>query len=145
MDQLKLYLLISVAAGVLLLAGCFWRGGTPRVIPQHTPTSESLTEREKDWADRVLPLGNWRTDISRRTVPLWEVQYLGLRRNAIPPLYPNMVKLESVGEADVSLDPMEPVQVFEHRGDARAYPLRILIWHEVVNDTVGELPVAVTY
>jgi uncharacterized protein DUF3179 len=29
--------------------------------------------------------------------------------------------------------------------DARAYPLRILVWHEVVNDTVGGTPVAVTY
>lgn len=29
--------------------------------------------------------------------------------------------------------------------DARAYPLRILNWHEVVNDTVGGVPIAVTY
>jgi hypothetical protein len=32
------------------------------------------------------------------------------------------------------------------RGDtARAYPLRILVWHEVVNDVIGDTPVAVTY
>lgn len=30
-------------------------------------------------------------------------------------------------------------------GDARAYPYGILNWHEVVNDTVGGVPVAVTY
>ena len=30
-------------------------------------------------------------------------------------------------------------------GDVRAYPLRILQWHEIVNDTVGGEPVAVTY
>ena len=30
-------------------------------------------------------------------------------------------------------------------GDARAYPLRILIWHEIVNDMVGGVPVAVTF
>ncbi|NIP61520.1 MAG: DUF3179 domain-containing protein [Nitrosopumilaceae archaeon] len=30
-------------------------------------------------------------------------------------------------------------------GDARAYPLSILVWHEIVNDNVGEMPVAVTY
>lgn len=29
--------------------------------------------------------------------------------------------------------------------EARAYPLRILNWHEVVNDTVGGVPIAVTY
>jgi len=30
-------------------------------------------------------------------------------------------------------------------GVAKAYPLRILTWHEVVNDTIGEKPIAVTY
>lgn len=30
-------------------------------------------------------------------------------------------------------------------GDARAYPLFILVWHEIVNDRVGGVPVAVTY
>lgn len=30
-------------------------------------------------------------------------------------------------------------------GEARAYPLRILNWHEVVNDVLGGVPVAVTY
>ena len=30
-------------------------------------------------------------------------------------------------------------------GAARAYPLRVLVWHEVVNDTLGGVPVAVTY
>jgi hypothetical protein len=30
-------------------------------------------------------------------------------------------------------------------GEARAYPLRILNWHEVVNDTVGGVPIAVTF
>jgi hypothetical protein len=33
----------------------------------------------------------------------------------------------------------------EIMGDARAYPLRILIWHEIVNDVVGGMPVTVTY
>jgi hypothetical protein len=30
-------------------------------------------------------------------------------------------------------------------GEARAYPLRVMVWHEVVNDVVGGIPVAVTY
>ncbi len=28
---------------------------------------------------------------------------------------------------------------------SRAYPIRVLIWHEIVNDTIGGVPVAVTY
>jgi uncharacterized protein DUF3179 len=39
----------------------------------------------------------------------------------------------------------EPVVVVALGEDARAYPLAILVWHEVVNDTVGGVPVAVTY
>jgi len=44
-----------------------------------------------------------------------------------------------------SLTDQEPVVAFELDGDARAYPLEVLIWHEIVNDTVAGVPVAVTY
>ena len=40
---------------------------------------------------------------------------------------------------------MDPVISVEINGDARAYPLRILIWQEIVNDTVGGKPVSITY
>jgi len=41
--------------------------------------------------------------------------------------------------------PHEPV-ISVHLGDqAHAYPLRILIWHEIVNDTVNGVPIAVTF
>lgn len=40
----------------------------------------------------------------------------------------------------------EPVITLELQGETpRAYPIRYLIWHEIVNDEVGDLPVAVTY
>jgi hypothetical protein len=39
----------------------------------------------------------------------------------------------------------EPVLALQIGADARAYPVQILIWHEIVNDTVGGVPVAVTY
>lgn len=39
----------------------------------------------------------------------------------------------------------EPVVALEINGDARAYPIRAMVWHEIVNDTVGGVPVAVTY
>ena len=39
----------------------------------------------------------------------------------------------------------EPLISININGDIRAYPLRILIWHEVVNDVVGGIPVAITY
>ena len=40
---------------------------------------------------------------------------------------------------------VEPVLALEIGGDARAYPLRIMTWHELVNGTVGGVPVTVSY
>jgi len=45
----------------------------------------------------------------------------------------------------MELGPKEPVISFSHKGEARAYPLRILIRHEIVNDVINGLPVTVTY
>jgi hypothetical protein len=42
-------------------------------------------------------------------------------------------------------DPREPVIAIEVNGDARAYPLDILLQHEIVNDDIGGVPVVVTY
>jgi hypothetical protein len=39
----------------------------------------------------------------------------------------------------------EAVVALEINGDARAYPVRAMVWHEIVNDTVGGVPVSVTY
>ncbi|MGH8648822.1 MAG: DUF3179 domain-containing protein, partial [Burkholderiales bacterium] len=86
----------------------------------------------------------WRnTDFSKRTVALEEIQSGGPSKDGIPAIdRPRFV----TGEAAASwIDPREPVIVFEHRGDARAYPLQILMFHEIVNDTVGGAPVAVTF
>jgi hypothetical protein len=43
------------------------------------------------------------------------------------------------------LTPQEPVMSLTLGGETRAYPVQVLIWHEIVNDTVGGEPVAVTY
>ena len=51
----------------------------------------------------------------------------------------------SVAEADAYLGETEGVVVLEIDGDARAYPVQILIWHEIVNDIVGGVPVSITY
>jgi hypothetical protein len=52
---------------------------------------------------------------------------------------------EAPDEAARHLQPEVPVAVLEVAGEVRAYPLAILVWHEIVNDTVGGVPVAVTY
>jgi hypothetical protein len=39
------------------------------------------------------------------------------------------------------LGDQEPVIAVELDGEARAYPLQVMTWHEIVNDTIGETPV----
>ncbi len=62
--------------------------------------------------------------------------------DGIPPIdHPVFVDPSTVN----FLSPRDPVIAVEVNGDARAYPLEIMIWHEIVNDTVGGVPVTVTY
>lgn len=51
----------------------------------------------------------------------------------------------SIDEANEWLGEGEPVVYLELNGEAHAYPVQILMWHEIVNDTVGGVPVTVTY
>ena len=52
---------------------------------------------------------------------------------------------ETIGTASERLVERDPVAVLEMGGDARAYPLAILVWHEIINDVVGGDAVAVTF
>ncbi|MBI2935563.1 MAG: DUF3179 domain-containing protein [Chloroflexi bacterium] len=76
-------------------------------------------------------------------MPYEEIRSGGPPRDGIPPL--DAPKFVGVGEAQGWLDKQEPAIVLELNGDARAYPLQVLIWHEIVNDIVGGVPVAVTF
>ena len=83
-----------------------------------------------------------KTDFSKKSIDFREILSGGPPKDGIPSIdNPKFVPL-----ADVSgLADTEPVIGVEINGDARAYPLQILIWHEIVNDTVGGTPVTVTY
>ncbi len=92
----------------------------------------------------LRPAAAWlRTDTSKALVPLEEIISGGPPPDGIPAI--DRPVFVAPAEADRWLRPKEPVLGLEIQGDARAYPLQILIWHEIVNDTVGGKPVAVTY
>lgn len=62
--------------------------------------------------------------------------------DGIPPIdEPKWNRASDVGW----IEDREPVMALELGGDARAYPATILTWHEIVNDTVGDIPVTLTY
>ena len=84
------------------------------------------------------------TDFSKTNVPSWvEILSGGPPKDGIPAL--DGAIFVNAGEGPI-LDPLEPVIALEIEGEVpRAYPIRYLTWHEIVNDTVGDVPVAVTF
>ena len=85
----------------------------------------------------------WETDFSLHSVPFSDIRGGGPPRDGIPPI--DDPKFTDINGGDGFLADKEPVVALEINGDARAYPLQILIWHEIVNDEVGDVPVAVTF
>ncbi len=83
-----------------------------------------------------------RTDFSKSTIEWNEIMSGGPPRDGIPPIDAPLFRTT---DAETSLADTDPVIALEINGDARAYPLRVLIWHEIANDDVGGIPVAVTY
>jgi hypothetical protein len=81
------------------------------------------------------------TDFSKASVDFTEILSGGPPKDGIP----SIDDPEFVPVAEADLPSNEPVIGLTVKGDTRAYPLRILIWHEIVNDVVGGVPVAVTY
>ncbi len=87
--------------------------------------------------------GEWpETDFSKTAVDFAEILSGGPPKDGIPSI--DDPAFEPVAGAS-GLSETEPVIGLVVNGDARAYPLSILIWHEIVNDTVGGVPVTVTY
>jgi hypothetical protein len=97
----------------------------------------------QDRDDVPFGTGGWKTDFSKHSVSLDEIMSGGPPKDGIPAV--DDPRFVSVREADEWIGDREPVIVFEAAGAVRAYPWQILIWHEIVNDEVGGVPVTVTY
>ncbi len=115
------YRLLSLLTGIaaLLLAG-------------------SVSAQDVFQFGREFPL----TDFSKRSILLSEIR-ASQGRGAFPTIYEPLFTTPE--EALASVGPLEPVLSIGINGDFRAYPLQIMLWHELVNDVVGGVPVLVTY
>ena len=80
--------------------------------------------------------------LDRATIPVAEIHAGGPPRDGIP----SIDRPQFVAAAGVKfLQDDDLVVSFTHAGETRAYPLRILVWHEIVNDRMGDLAVNVSY
>jgi hypothetical protein len=90
---------------------------------------------------RELP--GWNTNTAKRTVELGELESGGPGKDGIPAI--DGPKFVEPDKAEQWLKAREPVISLVVDGRAKAYPLQILIWHEIVNDRIGDVPVMVTF
>ena len=84
----------------------------------------------------------WETDFSKHLVPLDEFQSGGPPKDGIPAIdIPHFTAAQQVDW----IEDREPVISVTVGDETRGYPLQILTWHEIANDELGGVPVAVTF
>ena len=108
-------------------------------------TSANFKSKEKDTRSDFLQRATigWNTDWSKHSIEYHDLLSGGPPRDGIPPIdQPKFIENQLAAQW---LKPNDPVIALEINGDARAYPLQILTWHEIVNDVVGEIPVTITF
>ncbi len=135
-----------LAVAGLLLAGCASIDGTDGTT---SPSTEAVTASPVDQIRagprEDLPSALEDPDAEELPAPLVDPAEIisgGPPPDGIPPI--DEPTFLPTGAVDFLADD-EPVLALEIAGDARAYPIQVMIWHEIVNDTVGDAPVSVTY
>jgi hypothetical protein len=114
-----------------------WYGGTDLVPP---PGFTGWKGQLLSFID--LRFADFLTDEAASRIRVEEILWGGVTVDGIPAL--DQAEMIPAGEAGYLL-PEEPVFGVAINGDARAYPLRILDWHEMANDVVGGVPMSLAY
>ena len=122
-------------------------GHDPSVTqPSQTDAQAAATERGAVLLDDLVPnrlTYGWETNFDLHSVPYAEIVAGGPPRDGIPPIDSPVFFVAS--RAPEYMRAQEPVIVLEIDGTAKAYPLAMLIRHEIVNDVLAGIPIAVTY
>lgn len=88
-------------------------------------------------------LQGWKTNTDKAIIDLNELKRGGPPKDGIPSIDdPDFI---SPKEAQAWIENKEPVIAIEYKGKAKAYPLQILIWHEIVNDRIAGDPMLITF
>ena len=154
---MKILAPIAVIGVIAIIAAAIMPGdSTPQttiVSGSSTPDSEESITEEIDseallGSQDVMEKGPtstltiMETNGLKHVIPLDKIKSGGPPKDGIPsiddPKFAEVQGSQFVRDSDVVIG-------LEINGDARAYPLFILVWHEIVNDNVGGVPVAVTY
>ncbi|MBT5264432.1 MAG: DUF3179 domain-containing protein [Rhodospirillaceae bacterium] len=121
-------------AALVVAIGAIGFASTLSIIP--SAIAPALAANVEAWRTE------WpKTDFAKHSIDLDEIFSGGPPKDGIPSIdNPEFKPLAAVEIAD-----SEPVIGLVLGGKAKAYPLRVLTWHEIVNDVVAGVPVTVTY
>ena len=128
--------------GVDWFAWMLWQENTPEVVPHPAfiPFKREVLLRVDENFDDLLRLEYLARD--RMKIRLEEIAWGGVHKDGIPSL--DNPQLIQASDADY-LEGNDLVFGVEINGDVRAYPLRIMGWHEMFNEVIGGVPVALAY
>jgi len=115
-----------------------WQEAHPEIAPfEGFDTVHATVHRRIDPNFQLFLRGGMKHEIR-----IEEIVWGGVKKDGIPAL----TNPRFLSPADASyLNDDDLVFGVEINGDARAYPLRILDWHEMFNDTIGGVPVSLAY
>ena len=145
-------IIIWLLTFTLLLAACQngSSGGQEDAVATAVPTAAEATLPDTelfttdDRSDTLISLTQeWQTNWERRLISTDELLSGGPPRDGIPSI--DDPQFVTATEAEEWIFGNEPVIAVEINGEARAYPLQILTWHEIVNDTLGDVPIIITF
>jgi len=143
MSSQRIIIFIAIIIGIsaiFVLSRMVFRNDFP--LPQNGETKKetvTVSDGNKSFSTKEIMV----TDGVKHSVPLDEILGGGPPKDGIPSI--DNPKFISVAEASKILNDSEPGIALSISGADRFYPFQILVWHEIVNDTIGGQRALVTY
>ncbi|MDW7754496.1 MAG: DUF3179 domain-containing protein [Brevefilum sp.] len=149
----------TIAFLVLVMSACAPLVEQAPIDEQTTEDIPSLVETEAESPEETTPTSTevpimnanpptgaqreFSTDFSISAVSFDEILSGGPPKDGIPSIDdPKFIRVEDANEWIGTLEPIIQVSINQ---EVKGYPIQILTWHEIVNDTVGGVPVVVTF
>ena len=106
-------------------------------------TSQAETTIESSDAENLIMFDDWKTNWRKKSIDLTELTTTGSTRDGIAPI--DDPASEPVAYSNTWIMDKEPILVLVIGDIAKAYPLKMVIRHEVINEIINDTPVAVTF
>lgn len=119
-----------------------WQEGHPEIVPHPSYRPLKLDIFKRLDPNFLRFVGGEKSKAENLDIRFEEITWGGVSVDGIPSL--DNPKLVDAGDAGYLAD-NDLVFGVEINGDARAYPLRVMGWHEMFNEVIGGVPVALAY